>query len=197
MSEAGEIRDLAPRFLEIAVEIGMNEPSDMVRVNQVAERLGPDDLGTTGSQYVDKLTSVAQYLGSRGFLERQSSNWGMFTVTREGIDEVEGRNKPPEAGSTFQFYGNVQGSVVGTHNTAELTNTFDSRSIEQRIEEEGGEDKEELRRALAQVERLLERGEYLERGALSQFSGTMEKHSWFTGAVAQGLVGFATQMMGG
>ncbi len=124
MSEAEEIRELAPEFLRIASEIGMNEPSDIVRLNQVAERLGPDNLGTTGSHYVDKLTRVAQYLGGRGLLERQSSNWGMFSVTREGIDEVEGRNKPPEAGSTFQFYGNVQGSVVGTHNTTELTKSF-------------------------------------------------------------------------
>lgn len=196
MSEAGEIRELAPRFLQIASEIGMNEPSDIVMLNKVAEHLGPDELGTTGSDYVDKLTRVAQYLGSRGLLERQSSDWGMFTVTREGVDEVEGRNKPPEAGSTYQFYGNVQGSVIGTHNTAELTNSFDFRAIEQRIEEEGGEDKEELRRALAQVERLLERGEYLDRGALSQFSGAMEKHSWFTGSVMQALLGFATQAVG-
>lgn len=196
MSEAEEIRELAPEFLRIASEIGMNEPSDMVRLNQVAEHLGPDEHGTTGSDYVDKLTSVAQYLGSRGFLERQSSNWGMFSVTREGIDEVEGRNKPAETGSTFQFYGNVQGSVIGTHNTAELTNTFDFRAIEQRIEEEGGEDKEELKRALAQVQRLLERGDYLDRGALSQFSGVMERHSWFTGSVMQALLGFATQAVG-
>ncbi len=51
-----------------------------------------------------------------------------------------------------------------------------------------------MRRALAQVERLLERGEYLDRGALSQFSGAMEKHSWFTGSVMQALLGFATQV---
>ena len=100
-------------------------------------------------------------------------------------------------GPTFQFYGNVQGSVIGTHNTAELTNSFDFRAIEQKIEEKGGEDKEELRRALAQVQRLLERGEYLDSGALSQFSGAMERHSWFTGAVMHALLGFATQVAGG
>jgi len=107
---------------------------------------------------------------------------------------VEGNKPQAASGTTFNLYGNVQGSVIGTHNTAELTNSFDFRAIEQRIEEEGGEDKEELKQALAQVERLLERGEYLDRGALSQFSGAMEKHSWFTGSVMQALLGFATQV---
>lgn len=196
MSEASEIRELAPEFLRTTYEMGMNEPSDIVMLHQVAEQLQPNDLGTTGSDYVNKLATVAQYLGGRSFLRRQSSDWSMFSITREGIDEVEG-NKQPDSGSTFNIYGPVQGSVIGTHNTAELTNNFDFRSIEQRIEREGGEDKEELKRALEQVERLLERGQYLDRGALSQFSGAMERHSWFTGAVAQALVGFATQAMGG
>ena len=86
--------------------------------------------------------------------------------------------------------------MIGTHNTAELTNTFDFRTIEQRIEREGGEDKEELKRALAQVQRLVERGDYLDCGALSQFSSVMERHSWFTSSGMQMLLGFATQAMG-
>jgi nucleoside 2-deoxyribosyltransferase len=89
MSEAGEIRELAPEFVRIAYEIGMNEPSDIVRLDQVAEHLGPNDLGRTGPDYVDRLTKVAQYLGNKGLLQRQSSDWYMFSVTKEGIDEVE------------------------------------------------------------------------------------------------------------
>jgi hypothetical protein len=89
VGEAGEIRELAPEFLRIAHEIGMNEPSDIVRLDQVAERLGPNDLGRAGSDYVDRLTKVAQYLGNKGLLQRQSSDWYMFSVTKEGIDEVE------------------------------------------------------------------------------------------------------------
>jgi hypothetical protein len=73
------------------------------------------------------------------------------------------------------IYGPIHGSVIRIHNKADLTNHFDFRSIEQRIEREGGEDKEELKRGLAQVDRLLERGEYLDRGALPQFSGAMER----------------------
>ena len=50
--------------------------------------------------------------------------------------------------------------------------------------------------AIAQVQRLLERSEYLDRGALARFSGAMERHSWFTGSVMQALLGFATQAAG-
>ena len=72
-------------------------------------------------------------------------------------------------GDRGNIYGPIRGSVIRIHNKADLTNHFDFRFIEQRIEREGGEDKEELKRALAQVERLLERGE------LPQFSGAMER----------------------
>jgi hypothetical protein len=41
----------------------------------------------------------------------------------------------------------------------------------------------------------VERGEYLDRGALSRFSGLMERHSWFTNAVMGALLGFATQVV--
>ncbi|HEX2109785.1 MAG TPA: hypothetical protein VHF70_10995, partial [Rubrobacteraceae bacterium] len=51
--------------------------------------LGTDNFGVSGSAYVDKLTKVAQYLGRKGFLKRQTINWSMFSVTREGIEEAE------------------------------------------------------------------------------------------------------------
>lgn len=194
MTDAAEIRRLAPEFLRISYEIGLNEPSTLVKVNQVAEQLGPDDLGTTGSDYVDKLRTVAQYLGRRGFLERQNADWSWFSVTKEGIDEAEG-NKP-DAGATFHLYGNVQGSVIGTHNTAELTNNFDFRAVEQRIEEEGGEDAAELREALEEVRKLLENGDKLDRGALARFGDVMQRNSWFSGAMMNALLGFATQATG-
>jgi len=174
------------RFLQVAYDKSINEPVPFVGLEDVAEALQMD---------LDQATQIARYWGNKGFIKSQADGYGIFSLTSAGIDEVEG-NKPPDAGATFQFYGNVQGSVIGTHNSAELTNTFDFRAIEQRIEEEGGEDKEELKRALAQVQRLLERGDYLDRGALAQFSGAMEKHSWFTGSVMQALLGFATQAAG-
>ncbi len=179
-------------FLRAVYLLADGNPAELVSWSDVAPEMGWDpDKG----KHLDQGLAMADYLAHSGLIIIEVDEGTIYRITAKGVDEVEG-NKPPDAGSTFQFYGPVQGSVIGTHNTAELTNSFDFRSIEERIEREGGEDKEELKRALAQVERLLERGEYLDRGALSQFSGAMERHSWFTGAVMQALLGFATQAMG-
>lgn len=175
------------RFLQVTYDKSIDEPVPFVGLEDVAEALQMD---------LDRAAQIAYYWGNKGFIESQADGFGILSLTPDGIDEVEGNKSQAASGTTFNLYGNVQGSVIGTHNTAELNNSFDFRAIEQRIEEEGGEDKEELRRALAQVERLIERGEYLDRGALSQFSGAMEKHSWFTGSVMQALLGFATQAVG-
>ena len=131
--------------------------------------------------------------------ESQSERSRRCMLTRKAYEAVDSDfvlPDPQPTSANFYLYGEVNQSIIGTQNRAELTNNFDFRSTEQQIERDGGEDKEELKRALAQVERLLERGEYLDRGALAQFSGVMERHSWFTGSVTQALLGFATQAVG-
>jgi len=182
-------KELRRDFLRAVYEQADGSPTEHVYWPNLAPRFGCADMQMPPSS----IEGIADQLAGMGFITIEANEGGIYRITTKGVDEVEG-NKPQDAGATFQFYGNVQGSVIGTHNTAELTNTFDFRAIGQRIEEEGGEDKEELRQALAQVQRLLERGEYLDRGALSRFSGVMEKHSWFTGSVMQALLGFATQV---
>jgi len=185
-------KEVRRSFLRAIYEQADGNPTEYVYWPNLAPQFG----------YADKqmpprsIESIADQLAGMGLITIEVDEGGIYRITTKGVDEVEG-NKPQDAGATFQFYGNVQGSVIGMHNSAELTNTFDFRAIEQRIEEEGGEDKEELRQALAQVQRLLERGDYLDRGALSRFSGVMEKHSWFTGSVMQALLGFATQVAAG
>ena len=181
------------RFLRTVYRLADGNPAQFVYWEHVAPELG---WNPTNYEHQEQGIALAEYANRSGLISIEVDEGTVYRITEKGVDEVEG-NKPPDAGSTFNIYGPVHGSVIGTHNKAELTNHFDFRSIEQRIEREGGEDKEELKRALAQVERLLERGEYLDRGALSQFSGAMERHSWFTGAVAQALIGFATQALGG
>ncbi len=188
---------LRDQFLQAAWEIAQEQPNGWVMLDQVANHV---DLDTSDPNYVNKLDNIALYWGQREFIQSQADGYGVFSFTAKGIDYVEG-NEPGQqlasVSNVFNFSGsNIHGSVIGTHNTAELTNSFDFQAIEQQIEREGGEDKEELKRALAQVERLLERGEYLDRGALAQFSGAMERHSWFTGSVMQALLGFATQAAG-
>lgn len=43
----------------------------------------------TGPDYVDTLSKVAQYLVNKGFSQRQSDEWGLFSITARGISEVE------------------------------------------------------------------------------------------------------------
>lgn len=183
------------RFLQAVYNLGINEPVFMVSIEDVAKELGMDP--DRARDRDGEMKKMAYYFGNKGLIDSQADGYGLLSLTPEGIDEVEGKNKPQESSSpTFQFYGNVQGSVIGTNNSAELTNNFDFRTVEQRIEREGGEDKEELREALEEVRRLLESGDSMERGFLSRFSGAMEEHSWFTSSIAQALVGFGTQAVG-
>ena len=179
-------------FLRAVYDLTDGNTTKYVYFRDMATRYGLA-LGT--SKPPKEVKGFAEHLAGTGLIIIEGNAATAFRITTKGVDEVEG-NKPQESsGPTFQFYGGVQGSVIGTHNTAELTNTFDFRVIEQRIEREGGEDKEELKRALDHVERLVESSEYLDRGALSKFSGVMERHSWFTSSVMQALLGFATQVL--
>lgn len=196
MSEFAEKQELRDQFLRAAYELGKGKTGRLTGLAEVAESMG---FHISNSEDVDYLSSVAEYLGEEGYIARKADGYGLLSITTKGIKRVEGTEESTAANvsNVFNIEGGVYGSVMGTHNTAELTNTFDFRSIEERIERDGGEDKEELKQALARVERLIERGEYLDRGALSQFSGAMERHSWFTGSVMQMLLGFATQAAGG
>lgn len=130
--------------------------------------------------------------------ETQSETSRRCTFTGRAYEAVDSDfvmpNSQPESAS-FHFHGDVNQSIIGTQNRAELTNNFDFGNVRERIEREGGEDQEELREALDQIERLLERGEHLDRGELSKFSEVMERHSWFTSAVMSALLGFATQIV--
>lgn len=191
---ATQRKERRERFLRAIYELADGSPGTHVYFRDVAQELG---LAPGTPRPPKEVKGLAEQLAGAGLITIEGDAAMAFRITARGVDEVEGNGSQPQAGVSNVFnIENAQGSVIGTHNKAELTNTFDFRTIEQRIEREGGEDKEELRRALDRVERLVERGDYLDRGALSEFSGAMERHSWFTGAVAQALIGFATQMAG-
>lgn len=121
------------------------------------------------------------------------------SLTQKAYDAVDSDFVAPDSPPTsaeFHFHGDVTQSIVGTQNRAELTNNFRADEVRDRIERDGGGDKEELLAALSRLEDLLESGEQLDRGALSEFSEVMERHSWFTGSAMSALLGFATQFVG-
>lgn len=130
--------------------------------------------------------------------ETQSERSRRCSITRRAYEAVDSDfvvSDPQPTASSFYFYGDVSQSIVGTQDRAELTNNMDFGRVREQIDREGGDDQEELHNAIDYVERLVERGEYLDRGALSRFSGLMERHSWFTNAVMGALLGFATQVV--
>ena len=182
------------RFLRAVYDLADGDPAEFVGWEDVAPVMGWD---ASNHEHLDECIALAEYAERAGLIVIEVNEGTVYRITAKGVDQVEGNDQQPTTGPTITIHGDVMNSMLGTNTNSELKNTFDFRSVERQIERDGGEDKEELKRALAKVERLIERGEYLDRGALSEFSGTMERHSWFTGAVAQALIGFATQAMGG
>lgn len=175
------------------------QPEDIPAVTPgILDRLHSEGLIEQNVRYETK-TSRSGTNKNPKFTEKQSESSRRCSITRRAYEAVDNdfvMPDPPSPSSTsFIFHGDVSQSIVGTQNRAELTNNIDFGSVRERINREGGEDQEELHNALDRVERLIERGEYLDRGALAQFSGVMERHSWFTNSVMSALLGFATQII--
>lgn len=187
-------REVRSRLLRTVYELADANPSRFVHWRNLAPRIGLD---ADNREHQKQAKAVAEHLRSSGLVVIEGDRGTAYKITAKGVDRVEGNEpaqQPANVSNTFNLSGNFYNAVIGTHNTAELTASFDFRSIERRIEAEGGEDKEELREALEELRVLLEECGTLDRGALSRFSSSMEKHSWFTGSVTQALLGFATQL---
>lgn len=191
MSEG--MREIAPRFLQITHEITMKDGASIVMLSHVAKKLNPAAPKTDDLEYMDWLSKVAMYLGRRGFLKRESADWGMFSITAEGIDEGEGTNKPADTGSIFNIYGPVHGSVIGTHNKNELTNVFNFDEFDRVIEDEGGEDKAELIELREQLRQLIEERETVNRGLLAQFSALLQRYPKFADFIGRAAAAWLTQ----
>jgi hypothetical protein len=156
----------------------------------VAPRLGWD---YENQEHLEEALAMADYLAGSGLVTIVIKKGEVYKITAKGIDEVEGKKASVPSSPIFQFYGNVQSSIIGTQNHAELTANFDFGEIEREIERHGGADTDELQEAVEQVKRLIDEGQILDRGTLARFGEVMRRNSWFTSHVAQALVGWATQ----
>lgn len=204
MSETNERKLLADAFLRIAYEINMGQSGTVVRLEQVAEYVPPELLGTTtATEYESALSSAGKYLSQKGLLEAldesKTSGPSMFKLTREGIDEVEGRNEPQQPNVTFNIESsNFYQSAIGTHNTNSFTGDFDFSTVERHIEEDAEpDDREELRALVAEVKDLLDNGQSANKGFLARWNDKFQKYDWLRGAVAGWLLNFGTQVIAG
>jgi hypothetical protein len=112
------------------------------------------------------------------------------------VDEREAKRREEEAkraahSAAPSFSVGTNYGIVGTQAHAQQTQTFDMRAVEAEIERRGV-DVEELRQLVRELERLTA-GEEMPRGALAQFSGALEKHSWLTGSLAGAVLGYLTR----
>jgi hypothetical protein len=177
----------------------MSQRTPTVGLHQIAEYLDPQTIEEDGPHYEQTLTSVAQYLGQQRFLKRQSSRWEAFSITKEGIDELEGRNEPQQPSVMFNMEGSTfNQSPVGMNNTNSFTGDLNFTNVEQRIENEANEeDKEELRQLVAEVRELLDNGQSANKGFLARWNDKLQKYDWLRGAVAGWLLNFGTQSVAG
>jgi hypothetical protein len=188
------IRELREKFMRAVYEL-RHPSTGMAPMDQIGARMGLDPENNMRDK--DLYVEIAQYFHELGYIRRVLDGYGIVAITATGIQYVEGDLQQQAGGNVTFNIGTAERSIIGTQNHAQLEANinFDELAIE--IEERGGEDKEVLWAALMRIAELIEERDSIDRGELAEFSEVMERHSWFTGAVAQALLGFATQALSG
>lgn len=118
-------------------------------------------------------------------------------VENNFVKEDPQPQQPPVIHQTNYFQAAVSQSAIGPHSHVELTQNLDLDAVRARIDNEGGEYREDLRRLLDLAESVSRDGVVLERGALSEFNEAMQERSWIVSPVVSLLLGFlSTQIPG-
>lgn len=145
--------------------------------------------------HLEQGIALAEYAARSGLITIEVDEGTIYRITEKGVDEVEGNRPEPQqnVSNVFNMSGNFYQSAIGTHNTNTFSGEFDFSTIEQRIESEGGADKEELYELVAEMRDLLERGGTLDKGFLARFNDKLQQYEWLANAVAGWLLNFATQ----
>ena len=90
--------------------------------------------------------------------------------------------------------GTAYGSVIGPANTATINYKTNFQELRERAALENAPDKEQVQKLIDLVEMIVNGQVPPQKGLLSRFSETMERHSWITSAVASALVSWLTQI---
>ena len=104
------------------------------------------------------------------------------------------RKETEQRQSNVYNIGAAYGSVIGTANTATINYKTNFQELRERAELENAPDKEQVQKLIDLVEMLVNGQVPPQKGLLSRFSETMERHSWITSAVASALVSWLTQI---
>ena len=124
------------------------------------------------------------------FFQKQQEEIKAFYMT-----EVEKKRKETEQRqSNIYNIGTAYGSVIGSANTATINYQTNFQELRERAEAENAPDKEQVQKLVDLVEMIVNDQIPPQKGLLSKFSETMERHSWITSAVASALVSWLTQL---
>lgn len=104
------------------------------------------------------------------------------------------RKETEQSQSSVYNIGTAYGSVIGTANTATINYKTNFQELRERAELENAPDKEQVQKLIDLVEMIVNGQVPPQKGLLSSFSETMERHSWITSAVASALVSWLTQI---
>lgn len=194
MAEPDQRRDLRDRFLSVAYDLTVNRSMPFVEIKEVGRALGVDASYAALLNPSSEINGLASYWATKGCIKSQEYMYEKFSLTREGMNEAEGRNRPPEPGvyQAVYVYGDLYNPVIGAHNT-NFGGDLNFSAVERRIQEEGGPDEAELRELVREMWELLESGQTLDKGLLTRFNDKLKEHGWLSGAVAGWLLNFATQ----
>jgi hypothetical protein len=145
------------------------------------------------------IIGAIEQLAASGFITIEVEEATSYRITAKGVDEVEGNRPQPQQNVSNVFNmpnSTFIHSAVGNDNTNTFSGDLDFSTVERRIDEEGGADKEVLRELVAEMRELLESGETLEKGRLARFNDKLKEYPWLAGPVAGWLLNFGTQEIG-
>ena len=125
------------------------------------------------------------------YFQKEQEQIKAFYMTRS---RKNGKENGTTTRDTIYNIGTAYGSVIGTANTATINYQTSFRELRDRAEAENAPDKEQVQKLIDLVEMIVNEQIPPQRGLLSKFSETMERHSWVTSAVASALVSWLTQL---
>ena len=180
------------RFLRAIYVLADGNPAEFVYWPALAPEMGWDP---ENAEHKEQGIALAEYAERARLITIEVDEGTVYRITEKGVDEVEENRPEPQqnVSNVFNMSGNFYQAAVGTHNTNTFTGDLDFSTVERRIEEEGGPDKEELRELVREMRELLESGQTLDKGFLARFNDKLKEHGWLSGAVAGWLLNFATQ----
>lgn len=182
--------------------------NDFLEMNGVTfsiERNGTCVGSIDGLPNHDKLTHKA-YVGFAPGTDIQENDWLInnanerFLVIEKQTQYVHGEQFCIEAYTIteYEYHKNmksqnnqptfnikeVHNSIVGTQNSATLTNGYSIDAIAKLIENHNTDDKELLKEMLSVLDNAVSNQEPVKKGLLSKFSDVLQRNEWITAPIA-------------